>query len=58
MSISNCICTGINSVSFANKVDEFGYPISGSVNLALRGVIPPTFSGTRQELITLRFGGV
>ena len=58
MSISNCICTGINSVSFANKVDEFGYPISGSVNLVLRGVIPPTFSGTRQELITLRFGGV
>ena len=58
MSISNCICTGINSVLFANKVDEFGYPISGSVNLVLRGVIPPTFSGTRQELITLRFGGV
>ena len=58
MSISNCICTGINSISFSNKVDEFGYPISGSVNLALRGVIPPTFAGTRQELITLRFGGV
>lgn len=57
MSISNCICTGINSISFSNKVDESGYPISGSMNLILRGVIPPTFSGTRQDLVTLRFGG-
>ena len=57
MSISNCICTGINSIVFSNKVDEDGYPISGSVNLVLRGVIPPTFSGTRQDLVTLRFGG-
>ena len=57
MSISNCICTGINSIVFSNKVDENGYPISGSLNLALRGVIPPTFSGTRQDLVTLRFGG-
>ena len=57
MSISNCICTGINSIVFSNKVDENGYPISGSLNLALKGVIPPTFSGTRQDLVTLRFGG-
>lgn len=57
MSISNCICTGINSIAFSNKVDENGYPISGSLNLVLRGVIPPTFSGTRQDLVTLRFGG-
>lgn len=57
MSISNCICTGINSIVFSNKVDENGYPISGSLNLVLRGVIPPTFSGTRQNLVTLRFGG-
>ena len=57
MSISNCICTGINSIVFSNKVDENGYPISGSLNLVLRGVIPPTFSGTRQDLVTLRFGG-
>ena len=57
MSISNCICTGINSITFSNKVDENGYPISGSLNLVLRGVIPPTFSGTRQDLVTLRFGG-
>ena len=57
MRISNCICTGINSIVFSNKVDEDGYPISGSLNLVLRGVIPPTFSGTRQDLVTLRFGG-
>lgn len=57
MSISNCICTGINSITFSNKVDEFGYPISGSVTLVLQGVIPPTFSGTRADLVTLRFGG-
>lgn len=57
MSISNCICTGISSIVFSNKVDENGYPISGSLNLALKGVIPPTFSGTRQDLVTLRFGG-
>ena len=57
MSISNCICTGINSIVFSNKVDEDGYPISDSLNLVLRGVIPPTFSGTRQDLVTLRFGG-
>ena len=57
MSISNCICTGINSITFSNKVDENGYPISGSLNLVLKGVIPPTFSGTRQDLVTLRFGG-
>ena len=57
MSISNCICTGLNSIVFSNKVDEDGYPISGSLNLVLRGVIPPTFSGTRQDLVTLRFGG-
>ena len=57
MSISNCICTGINSIVFSNKVDEDGYPISGGLNLVLRGVIPPTFSGTRQDLVTLRFGG-
>lgn len=57
MSISNCICTGINSIVFSNKVDEDGYPISGSLNLVLRGVIPPTFSGTRADLVTLRFGG-
>ena len=57
MSISNCICTGINSIIFSNKVDENGYPISGSLNLVLKGVIPPTFSGTRQDLVTLRFGG-
>ena len=57
MSISNCICTGINSTSFSNKVDESGYPIAGSISLALQGVIPPTFSGTRADLVTLRFGG-
>ena len=57
MSISNCICTGINSTSFSNKVDESGYPIAGSISLVLQGVIPPTFSGTRADLITLRFGG-
>ena len=57
MSISNCICTGINSIVFSNKVDENGYPISGSLSLSLKGVIPPTFSGTRQDLVTLRFGG-
>ena len=57
MSISNCICTGINSITFSNKVDENGYPISGSLNLVLKGAIPPTFSGTRQDLVTLRFGG-
>lgn len=57
MSISNCICTGINNTSFSNKVDESGYPIAGSISLALQGVIPPTFSGTRADLVTLRFGG-
>ena len=57
MSISNCICKGINSIVFSNKVDENGYPISGSLSLSLKGVIPPTFSGTRQDLVTLRFGG-
>lgn len=57
MSISNCICTGISSIVFSNKVDENGYPISGSLSLSLKGVIPPTFSGTRQDLVTLRFGG-
>ena len=57
MSISNCICTGINSIVFSNKVDENGYPIAGSISLVLQGVIPPTFSGTRQDLVTLRFGG-
>ena len=57
MNISNCICTGISSISFSNKVDESGYPISGNVSLTLRGVIPPAFSGTRQDLVTLRFGG-
>lgn len=57
MSISNCICTGINSTSFSNKVDESGYPIAGSISLVLQGVIPPTFSGTRADLVTLRFGG-
>ena len=57
MSISNCICTGINSTSFSNKVDESGYPIAGSISLVLQGVIPPTFSGTREDLVTLRFGG-
>ena len=57
MSISNCICTGINNTSFSNKVDESGYPIAGSISLVLQGVIPPTFSGTRADLVTLRFGG-
>ena len=57
MSISNCICTGINSINFSNKVDESGYPIAGSISLVLQGVIPPTFSGTRADLVTLRFGG-
>ena len=57
MSISNCICTGINSTSFSNKVDESGYPIAGSISLVLQGVIPPAFSGTRADLVTLRFGG-
>ena len=57
MSISNCICTGINSTSFSNKVDESGYPIAGSISLVLQGVIPPTFSGARADLVTLRFGG-
>ena len=57
MSISNCICTGINSIVFSNKVDESGYPIAGSISLVLQGVIPPAFSGTRADLVTLRFGG-
>ena len=57
MSISNCICTGINSIVFSNKVDESGYPIAGSISLVLQGVIPPTFSGTRADLVTLRSGG-
>ena len=57
MSISNCICTGISSISFSNKVDESGYPIAGNMTLTIQGVIPPTFSGTRADLVTLRFGG-
>lgn len=57
ISISNCICTRIDNISFSNKVDESGYPVAGSLALSLRGVIPPTFSGTRPELVTLRFGG-
>ena len=56
-SLLNCICTGINNTSFSNKVDESGYPIAGSISLVLQGVIPPTFSGTRADLVTLRFGG-
>lgn len=56
LSLTNCMCKNVNNIIFSNKVDKNGYPISGSLALTMVGMIPPTFSGTRQELVSLRFG--
>lgn len=44
------------NVSFSNKTDQYGYPISGNITMNFDTIMPPGFINKHQNLQSIRFG--
>lgn len=46
-----------SKVEFSNEVDQYGFPISGSVTLSFEGMIPMSLTSSTTDNMAARFGG-
>ena len=56
VTFNNMIITN-GETSFSNEVDQFGYPIAGSVKLTFEGLVPLAMSYSNPELVAIKYGG-
>lgn len=52
----NMIITN-GETSFSNEVDQFGYPIAGTVKLSFEGLVPLSMTYTNNDLVAIKYGG-
>lgn len=52
----NMIITN-GETSFSNEVDQFGYPIAGTVKLSFEGLVPLSMTYTSNDLVAIKYGG-
>lgn len=43
--------------SFSNEVDQYGYPIAGSVKLTFEGLMPLAMNYSDSKLVAIKYGG-
>lgn len=46
-----------SKIDFNNEVDQYGFPISGSVTLSFEGMIPMSLTSSTADNMAARFGG-
>ncbi len=46
-----------SKVEFSNEVDQYGFPVSGSVTLSFEGMIPMSLTSSTIDNMAARFGG-
>ena len=51
MLITNC-----KNFTLSHEVDQYGYPISGSITLQFEGIKPIALRAHRTEALAVRFG--
>ena len=52
----NMIITN-GETSFSNEVDQYGYPIAGTVKLSFEGLVPLSMTYTNNDLVAIKYGG-
>lgn len=55
VTFSNMIITN-GETSFSNEVDQYGYPIAGSVKLTFEGLVPLAMSYSDSSLVAIKYG--
>ena len=56
VTFNNMIITN-GETSFSNEVDQFGYPIAGSVKLTFEGLVPLALNYSDSSLVAIKYGG-
>ena len=57
VTFNNMIITN-GETSFSNEVDQFGYPIAGSVKLTFEGLVPLALNYSDSSLVAIKYGGL
>ena len=55
VTFNNMIITN-GETSFSNEVDQFGYPIAGSVKLTFEGLVPLALNYSDSRLVAIKYG--
>ena len=55
VTFNNMIITN-GETSFSNEVDQFGYPIAGSVKLTFEGLVPLALNYSDSSLVAIKYG--
>ena len=56
VTFNNMIITN-GETSFSNEVDQYGYPIAGTVKLTFEGLVPLAMNYSREDLVAIKYGG-
>ena len=56
VTFNNMIITNGES-SFSNEVDQYGYPIAGTVKLTFEGLVPLAMNYSSTDLVAIKYGG-
>ena len=56
VTFNNMIITN-GETSFSNEVDQYGYPIAGTVKLTFEGLVPLAMNYSNENLVAIKYGG-
>lgn len=56
VTFNNMIITN-GETSFSNEVDQYGYPIAGTVKLTFEGLVPLAMNYSSENLVAIKYGG-
>lgn len=56
VTFNNMIITN-GETSFSNEVDQYGYPIAGTVRLTFEGLVPLAMNYSSTDLVAIKYGG-
>ena len=56
ITFNNMIITN-GETSFSNEVDQYGYPIAGTVKLSFEGLVPLAMTYANTDLVAIKYGG-
>ena len=56
VTFNNMIITN-GETSFSNEVDQYGYPIAGTVKLTFEGLVPLAMNYSSTDLVAIKYGG-
>ena len=56
VTFNNMIITN-GETSFSNEVDQYGYPMAGTVKLTFEGLVPLAMNYSSTDLVAIKYGG-